>query len=174
MPILKESGFSIIEVMIAVVVLAIGLLSVAAMQTKALQGNAFAGRLTEKTAGAEGWMEWLVNFSKENFQSGTQDYIGYEKLAALDTHSQVGTFTKLEVPCSSMETLKAQLKSWGLKPPIGEEFDESQIPLTAGSGYTVDWYIDAGSPLANTTTIKIETTAEGKTSTLVFMVSSHM
>ncbi|MCX5904556.1 MAG: prepilin-type N-terminal cleavage/methylation domain-containing protein [Proteobacteria bacterium] len=81
---LQESGFTILEVMIAIVVLAVGLLGVAGMQTRAIQSNYFAGVLTEKTSVAEEWMEWLINFSKQNYKIGADNYSGYEKLAALD------------------------------------------------------------------------------------------
>jgi prepilin-type N-terminal cleavage/methylation domain-containing protein len=55
-----EAGFTILEMMIAVVVLSIGLMSAAAMQTRAIQESNFANRLTERVTSTERAMEDLM------------------------------------------------------------------------------------------------------------------
>jgi prepilin-type N-terminal cleavage/methylation domain-containing protein len=57
----KEAGFTIIEVIIALLVLAVALMSAAAMQTMAVdQGNS-AGRMTERVTATEQMMEDLMS-----------------------------------------------------------------------------------------------------------------
>lgn len=57
----KEAGFTILEVIIALLVLATALMSAAAMQTMAVdQGNS-AGRLTERVTATEQMMEDLMS-----------------------------------------------------------------------------------------------------------------
>ena len=170
---LQQSGFTILEVMIAIAVLAVGLLGVAAMQTKAIHSNYFAGVLTEKTSVAEEWMEWLINFSRQNYKTGVDNYNGYEQLAALDTYP-AGTYTAKKLTCSNAEELKNEFQAWGLKPPTGERFDDFQLPKLPGRDYRVTWYIDANSPLDNTTTIRVETMEGGRPVSLVFLVSPLM
>ena len=47
----NDSGFTLIEVLIAISILAVGLLGVAAMQTSAIQVNSAAGRMTTRITG---------------------------------------------------------------------------------------------------------------------------
>jgi type IV pilus modification protein PilV len=171
---IEQSGFSILEVMISIAVLAVGLLGSAAMQTKAIHSNYFAGVLTEKTSVAEEWMEWLINFSRQNYTIGNDNYNGYELLAALDENAAAGTCTEKKLTCSNTETLKKELQAWGLRPPAGELFDDSQLPKLPGRDYSVSWRIDANFPLQNTTTIRVETMEGGRPVALVFLISSAM
>ena len=55
-----EKGFTLIEVMIALVIFSIGILGVAAMQINFIQGNATARGVTEAAGQASGKMEALV------------------------------------------------------------------------------------------------------------------
>ena len=170
----KESGFTILEVMVAIAILAIGLLGVAAMQTRAITGNYFAGVLTEKTSVAEEWMEWLINFSRQNYKVGADNYSGYEKLAALDKNLGTGAWTAKHITCNNTEALKNDLLAMGLRPPNAQSFDDSQLPRMPVSSYTMTWYIAADSPLENTTTIRVEALEGGRPVSLVFMVSPVM
>ena len=58
-----ESGFSIIEVMIAISILSIGILALATMQVAAMRGNSFAGSVTEGSTWALDQIEKLMNMS---------------------------------------------------------------------------------------------------------------
>ena len=55
----NDTGFTIIEVVIAISILAVGLLGVAAMQTSAIQVNSAAGRMTTRINWAQDKMEEL-------------------------------------------------------------------------------------------------------------------
>lgn len=55
-----DRGFTLLEVLIAIVILAIGLLAVASMQANAIRSNSLAQRVTVITAVAQGAMEDLM------------------------------------------------------------------------------------------------------------------
>jgi type IV pilus assembly protein PilV len=57
----EDKGFTLLEVMIAIVIMAIGLLGAAAMQMNAINGNAFGMKLTEATERVEDKIELLRN-----------------------------------------------------------------------------------------------------------------
>ena len=134
----RESGFTLVEVMIAIVVLMVGLLGVAAMQTKALQANVLAGRVTEGCAVGEAWMEWLMKQS-------------YDRVAALDADHTDTAATALTVPCDS-STAISSFQTWGLG-----TFTEEQLPNPRNAGSTMIWRITADYPIENTTTVEIDT-----------------
>ena len=134
----RESGFTLVEVMIAIVVLVVGLVGVAAMQTKALQANVFAGRVTEGCAVSESWMEWLMKQS-------------YDRVAALDVDHTDTSATVLTVPCDS-ETAMSRFQTWGLG-----AFTAEQLPNVRNTGSTMTWRITADYPIENTTTVEIDT-----------------
>lgn len=56
-----ESGFTLIEVLIALTIFAVGLLALASMQIMSIRGNSTSQRITCSTAAAEGVMEWLLS-----------------------------------------------------------------------------------------------------------------
>ena len=134
----RESGFTIVEVMIAIVVLVVGMLGVAAMQTKALQANVFAGRVTEGCAVGEAWMEWLMKQP-------------YDRVAALDLNHEDTAATALTVPCDSA-TVISSFQTWGLG-----TFTEEQLPNPRNAGSTMTWRITADYPIENATTVEINT-----------------
>ena len=134
----KESGFTIVEVMIAIVVLVVGMLGVAAMQTKALQANVFAGRVTEGCAVGEAWMEWLMKQP-------------YDRIAALDANHDDTAATALSVPCDSATAISS-FQTWGLG-----AFTEEQLPNARNTGSTMTWRITADYPIENTITVEINT-----------------
>ena len=134
----RESGFTLVEVMIAIVVLMVGLLGVAAMQTKALQANVFAGRVTEGCAVGEAWMEWLMKQS-------------YDRVAALDVDPADTAATALSVPCDSATAI-SNFQTWGLG-----TFTEEQLPNPRNTGSTMTWRIIADYPIENTITVEINT-----------------
>jgi type IV pilus assembly protein PilV len=57
----SESGFSLIELLIAMTILAVGLLATVTMQATALQRDGFAQRTTEAAALARGAMDDLMS-----------------------------------------------------------------------------------------------------------------
>jgi prepilin-type N-terminal cleavage/methylation domain-containing protein len=56
----RQNGFTLLEVIIALVIFAIGILGVAAMQLRAIQGNSSGQRLTEASAEAQAMIESIM------------------------------------------------------------------------------------------------------------------
>jgi Tfp pilus assembly protein PilV len=163
----NEKGFSILEVMIAIVMLVTGLLGVAAMQTRAIQCNLFAGRYTEGSTSGEAWMEWLMNQP-------------YDKVAALDVNALDTQPTERQLPDSQTAVIE-KFQLWDLG-----TFTPAQLPNAIGRGCNTTWRITADYPAPNTTTVEIDTAVtiarleKGKNQSdfakplaLRFMLSSH-
>lgn len=66
---LNEKGFSLLEVMIALVILAIGLLGLSQMQVMGIDGNARGNKLTTATTAAQDAMEKLMNLDSSALPS---------------------------------------------------------------------------------------------------------
>jgi type IV pilus assembly protein PilV len=81
----EESGFTIVEVLIGIVILAVGLLGVAALQVSAMRTNSFAGNLSEANSYAQGKMEDLIA-------------LPYDHADLNDTEEDVGTPTDFNDP----------------------------------------------------------------------------
>ncbi len=60
---MKEQGFTLIEVLVAILILIFGILVVGNMQITSIQGNSFANSLTEATTVAQVQIENLLNSS---------------------------------------------------------------------------------------------------------------
>ena len=68
-PVRPEQGFTLIEVMIALVILSIALVALAGLQVSAIKGNAFSKRMTTAVSIGNEKMEQLKNSSYANILS---------------------------------------------------------------------------------------------------------
>lgn len=68
----KQTGFSLIEVLIGLIFLAVGLLAVAGLQTTSVRGNFFSSNLMQATYVAQDRLELLKNlpFESSALQAG--------------------------------------------------------------------------------------------------------
>jgi prepilin-type N-terminal cleavage/methylation domain-containing protein len=96
----RQSGFTILEVMIAISILAIGLLAVFSGQNMAIQGNNRASRLTEGMTLAQDKLEELLALPYDDVDatgSPVTDPGGYEVKWEVDdtvfTHGKLITVT---------------------------------------------------------------------------------
>jgi len=66
----KQSGFTLLEVLLAMLILAVALLALAKMSTSVIRGNAFSSKYTQSTTLAEQQLEILENTPFANLASG--------------------------------------------------------------------------------------------------------
>jgi type IV pilus assembly protein PilV len=64
-----EGGFTLVEIMIALVVLSVGLVALAGLQISAIRGNAFSKRMTTAVSIANARIEQIKSTSYANIQS---------------------------------------------------------------------------------------------------------
>ncbi len=70
----RQEGFSLLEVLIALVFLAIGLLAFASLQVTSVRGNIFSYNLTQATYAAQDRIEFLKNIAFDSPQLQAGDY----------------------------------------------------------------------------------------------------
>ena len=70
----KQGGFSLIEVLIAVVFLAIGVLAMAGLQVTSVRGNYFSNNLMQATYVAQDRLEFLKNLPFNSSQLNANNY----------------------------------------------------------------------------------------------------
>ena len=76
----SNEGFTLIEIMIALVILSIGLMALAGMQVSAIKGNAFSKRMTTAVSIAEQIIEQIKNMPYDNIQSQSSSQINQSDL----------------------------------------------------------------------------------------------
>ncbi len=69
----NQSGFTLLEVLIAVAILTIGILSVNAMQVTSINGNSSANNMTKSTNLASDYLEKMLNMPFDSGTNGTDD-----------------------------------------------------------------------------------------------------
>jgi type IV pilus assembly protein PilV len=70
----KQGGFSLIEVLVAVVFLAIGVLAIAGLQVTSVRGNYFSNNLMQATYVAQDRLEFLKNLPFGSSQLQANNY----------------------------------------------------------------------------------------------------
>jgi type IV pilus assembly protein PilV len=95
----NQKGFTLLEVLIAMVILSIGILATTKLQIAFMQGNARARVISETSSEVQGKVEELYNMSYANLNSGTVDQpvegenCTYTWAVVEDTANQVKTAT---------------------------------------------------------------------------------
>jgi len=74
---INESGFSMLEMLIAMTILAIGLLGVAALQITAINGSAYSMKYNQATVHISDKFEQLKNAAYADVKSGEDKIGGY-------------------------------------------------------------------------------------------------
>lgn len=79
----NNKGFTLIEVMVAMVVMAIGLLGAGAMQLAAVKGNANASKLTEATSLAAAQVETILSWDATNPGLADNEIVPFKRIGIL-------------------------------------------------------------------------------------------
>jgi len=88
----RENGFTLIEVLIAIVILSVGLLGMAALTVGIINGNAFSNRVSTATTLAQDKMEeiWEQDYSDVALETKAalpSPFANYEREVEVDTAS---------------------------------------------------------------------------------------
>jgi type IV pilus assembly protein PilV len=104
-----QSGFTIIEVMIALVILAVGLLALATMQIVSIRSNAFSSEMTYATMLAQDRLEQIRNMDYDDVTAGN---ISGDVSASEATKGMSYTITgevDSDKPATDMKTVTLQI-----------------------------------------------------------------
>jgi type IV pilus assembly protein PilV len=112
LPLIPDDGFTLIEVMIALVVMSIGLTALAAVQISAIRGNAFSKRMTTAVSIAEARMEQIKNGSyasiiPESSIQVTQSNMNFTRQVAVTNNSPLANTKTINVTVSWSERSKS-------------------------------------------------------------------
>ncbi len=146
-----ESGFTLLEIMIAIVIFSIGLLSIAAMQTKAVNTNTIAFDLSEATAIAETKMEELTILPFTDTDLTDTDGDGD---ASVEDADNDGDDDDDDDGNPDDDDADGDVGSFGLDDNTTLTADNNDI---SNPTYSVFWNIADGVPVPNTTTSKTKT-----------------
>jgi type IV pilus assembly protein PilV len=102
---MPANGFTLIEVMIALVVMSIGLTALAAVQISAIRGNAFSKRMTTAVSIADGKMEQIKNGSyasiiSESATQVTQSNMNFTRQVMVTNNSPLANTKTVNVTVS--------------------------------------------------------------------------
>ncbi len=137
-----DTGFTLLEVVIAMAILSIGILALYAMQVTGIRGNSIASRITTETTWAADHIEKMVTMGYKDSGMDDTDADGTDQDADWDGVDDSGG-------------------DFGLA-DIGAAADGSTT--TADGRYNVYWNVAINHPIPNTKTVRIivESTADNK------------
>jgi prepilin-type N-terminal cleavage/methylation domain-containing protein len=165
----RQSGFSMVEVMVAILLLTVGLLALAKMQTQAVASNNYGNQLTEATFLAQDKLEELrllnechlaviakpeLSWTAEdqaivnNYNSQLSDSVANWSEIDTDSDSIMDQFSWLAAPDhTNVDGVP------GVPNPIGVD----GLPASAG-GYTRTWYVEDNKPLTKAKNLRVRIT----------------
>jgi type IV pilus assembly protein PilV len=112
LPLIPDDGFTLIEVMIALVVMSIGLTALAAVQISAIQGNAFSKRMTTAVSIADEKMEQIksnlyTKIVSESSSQITQSNLNFTRQVTVTNNSPLTNTKTINVTVSWSEGSKS-------------------------------------------------------------------
>jgi type IV pilus assembly protein PilV len=107
-----EEGFTLIEIMIALLVMSIGLTALAAVQISAIRGNAFSKRMTTAVSIADEKIEQIKSIPYANILSEssiqiTQSNMNFTRQVTVTNNSPLPNSRKVEVVVTWSEGSKS-------------------------------------------------------------------
>ena len=169
----RQSGFSMVEVLVAILLLTVGLLALAKMQTQAVASNNFGNQLTEATFLAQDKLEELrllnecylaviakpeLSWTAEdqivinNYNSQLSDVVDNWDEDDTDLDGTNDVFTWLPAPDhTNADGLGA----------VANPIDVTRAPASTG-GYTRTWYVVDDRPVTKAKTVRVLVTWKNK------------
>ncbi len=94
----ESEGFTLVEVLVAIVVLSVALLALAGLQIISIRGNSFGNHMTEAVTLAKDVMEEMKNTQWEQIQGSTDDPRGgsgivYHRVCSVTASDEIKTVT---------------------------------------------------------------------------------
>jgi len=160
-----QRGFSLVEVLIAIVLLAVGLLSLSTMQTYAVSSNSFGNRLTEATFLAQDKLEelHLLNELYLEVLAKPQSSWTAEDQAVVNNYTSQLTDTQGNWIDTDGDGVNDDF-DWQMAPDhenadggAEDPIDVSGATVTAG-GYTRTWNVVDNVPINETKTVHVRVT----------------
>ena len=167
----SQSGFSMVEVMVAILLLTVGLLALAKMQTQAVASNNYGNQLTEATFLAQDKLEelrllnecYLAVIAKPELSWTAEDQAVVNNYNSQLSDS-VANWIESDGP--DADTIPDQF-SWQLATPDHTNVDGvlgvpnpigvDGLAASAG-GYTRTWYVEDNKPLTKAKNLRVRIT----------------
>ena len=166
-----QSGFSMVEVLVAILLLTVGLLALAKMQTQAVASNNYGNQLTEATFLAQDKLEELRLLNECYLAVIAKPELGWtaEDQAVVNNYnSQLSdsVVNWIEFDGPDADTIPDQF-SWQLATPdhtnadglvaVANPIDVTGAAASAG-GYTRIWYVADNTPLTKAKNLRVRIT----------------
>ena len=97
----NRSGFTLVELVVAILIFGIGICGIAKMQYVAVRGNAYAMRLSQATNAAENRMEWLMGLNYDAAELGGNLGVNSTAYRHLDEVEVDGVVNESVVTCTA-------------------------------------------------------------------------
>ncbi len=167
----SQQGFSLVEVLVAILLLTVGLLALAKMQTGAVASNAFGNQLTQATFLAQDKLEELRLLNECFLEVSGKPQISWtteDQDVVNNYNSQLSDAVDnwLEIDGADMDTIPDQF-GWQLDTPDHTNSDSpggaaNPIDITGATvslgGYTRTWYVVDNRPTTKAKTVRVRVT----------------
>ncbi len=165
----RQSGFSMVEVMVAILLLTVGLLALAKMQTQAVASNNYGNQLTEATFLAQDKLEelrllnecYLAVIAKPELSWTAENQMGVNNYNSQLSDS-VANWSEID---TDSDGIPDQF-SWLAAPDhtnadgpgaVANPIDVTGAAASAG-GYTRTWYVADNKPVTKARNLRVQIT----------------
>lgn len=167
----SQQGFTLVELLVAILLLTVGLLALAQMQTRAVASNAFGNQLTEATFLAQDKLEELRLLNESYLEVSSKPQISWttaDQNVVDNYNNQLsdGVDNWVETDGSDPDSIPDQF-SWQMATPDHTNSDgpggvSNPIDITKNNvsrgGYTRTWYVVDDRPVIKAKTVRVRVT----------------